>query len=183
MDAFNLTLFHAIAAGTDPHPLHLAIASAMSSLSGSACLALLAWTAWRRPGRIGPLLGALTVCGVVSLVARDLALMLDVARPVMRGLSPQHVPHGWRPGLPSTHASAMFALAFMVVALRGLRHAGAALLAIAALTAWSRVYLGLHFPADIAAGVLLGAVATLASLVPARMIWRRAARFQLQPVR
>jgi membrane-associated phospholipid phosphatase len=75
----------------------------------------------------------------------------------MLGLSPEYLAHGARAGLPSTHATVMFTVAFMLIADPRLRAVGLAVLAIAVATAWARVYVGVHFPVDVAAGALLGA--------------------------
>jgi undecaprenyl-diphosphatase len=55
---------------------------------------------------------------------------------------------------PSDHTSLAFAIAFSVLMFR--RGLGIALLACAALIGLARVYVGVHYPADIAAGVLVG---------------------------
>ena len=164
MDALNLYLFQAMAAGFEPHPLLLSCATTISSVSGWACLAVLAWMLGSRPGQFPTVLVTLAVGGVISLFARDLASALDVPRPFMRGLSPLYVPHGLRPGLPSTHASVMFTMAFVFLLRRGARDVGLFVLAVAAVTAWSRIYVGIHFPFDIAAGALLGACIAGAAL-------------------
>ena len=171
MDALNLYLFQAMAAGFEPHPLLLSCATTISGVSGWACLAVLAWMVGSRPGQFPTVLVTLAVGGVISLFARDLASALDVPRPFMRGLSPLYVPHGLRPGLPSTHASVMFTMAFMVLLRRSASDAGAVLLVVAVLTGWSRIYLGIHFPADIAAGIVLAALTAAVWAVVARP-WR-----------
>jgi len=51
----------------------------------------------------------------------------------------------------------MFTVAFMLIADRRLRAIGLAVLAMAVATAWARVYVGVHFPMDVASGALLGA--------------------------
>jgi membrane-associated phospholipid phosphatase len=157
MNPLNLALFDALAAGFSPSPTVLWFASAIALGSSWACAALLAWAAWRRPPERPGVLAVLAAGGAASLISHEIAASIGVPRPFMVGLSPAHVPHGVRAGLPSTHASVMFTMAFMLLPRRGLRDVGLLVLAIAAITAWSRIYVGVHFPFDIAAGALLGA--------------------------
>ena len=79
-------------------------------------------------------------------------------RPFVTGLGTKWVPHRASHSFPSAHASVSFA--FAVATSLVARHWYWALpaLAVAALISWSRVYLGLHFPSDILAGAVLGAV-------------------------
>ena len=58
------------------------------------------------------------------------------------------------PSFPSDHAAAAFAIAFAVFAFS--RRAGAVFLAVAALIGLSRIALGMHYPSDVVAGVLVG---------------------------
>ena len=57
--------------------------------------------------------------------------------------------------MPSTHATVMFFIALALAARPSLRRwaPAAALLALA--TGWARVYVGVHFPSDIAGGLVL----------------------------
>ena len=59
------------------------------------------------------------------------------------------------PSFPSDHAIAAFAIAFSV-ALIGGRRVGAIFLAAATLIGITRVFVGLHYPGDIAGGALIG---------------------------
>lgn len=175
MHSLNLALFEALAAGfSPPSALLLQLASAIALWSSWACAAVLAWVAWRRAPERGQLLTVLAAGGAASLIAHEIAASIGMPRPFMVGLSPAHVPHGLRAGLPSTHASVMFTMAFTLLWRRSLRDVGLFLLAVAVATGWARIHVGVHFPFDIAAGALLGAGIAFA-LCSARVLAARLA--------
>jgi undecaprenyl-diphosphatase len=62
---------------------------------------------------------------------------------------------------PSGHTAAAFSIALSLAPALGAPWA-AGVLALATLTAFSRVYLGVHYPADVAVGAALAAAATAA---------------------
>lgn len=64
------------------------------------------------------------------------------------------IQHGKDASFPSDHASASFALAAGIAVYR-LRY-GVVLLALASLIAFARVYVGVHYPADVLGGALIG---------------------------
>lgn len=102
------------------------------------------------------------LCLLVALLAQALAHTLaqdwNTPRPFMLGLSANHLGHGARGGLPSAHASVMFALAGAMW-LTGTRGWLSVALAVPVLaTAWARVYTGAHFPLDVLGGAVLGTV-------------------------
>lgn len=156
MNTLNLVLFDWMSAGFAPHPALLRIAALLAEGSTWLCAVLIVGAAWMQPAVRTRLALILVVAGLASLLSREIAAVLAMPRPFMLGLSPLHIPHDARPGLPSTHASVMFTVAFMLLADRRLRTIGWAVLAMAMLTAVSRVYVGVHFPLDVAAGAVLG---------------------------
>ena len=85
---------------------------------------------------------------------------LAAAEPLLRGTVGESMPSG--------HASTSFAGALLLAYLA--RRAIPALLALAVLISFSRVYVGVHYPLDVVAGAALGVVAALAviALVRAR---------------
>lgn len=157
MNTWNLALFDLIAGGHQPDSLVLRVASLLAEGSTWLCAALILAAVWMQPAVRARIALVLVVAALASLVSRELATAIGAPRPFMLGLSPEHISHGARAGLPSTHASVMFTVAFMLVADRRLRAIGLAVLAMAVATAWARVYVGVHFPVDVAAGALLGA--------------------------
>lgn len=157
MNAWNLALFDLIAAGHRPDSVLLWVASVLAEGSTWVCAALIAAVAWKQPAVRARVAFVLVVAALASPLSRELAAAIDAPRPFMLGLSPEYLAHGARAGLPSTHATVMFTVAFMLIADPRLRAVGLAVLAIAVATAWARVYVGVHFPVDVAAGALLGA--------------------------
>ena len=127
--------------------------------------ALAAWTG----RRVLPVVAATVVCLWVSdLVV--FALKLLVARPRPSRVIPDADPLLGAAGysFPSGHAATSFAGAVILGFL--VRRAVPALVALATLIAFSRVYVGVHCPADVLAGAAVGAaVAGAAVLVVLRV--------------
>jgi len=77
-------------------------------------------------------------------------------RPYMIGFCAPLFPHGPETSFPSDHATLMFAAAFYLLLARRWAACGVPLLAVAVLTAWGRVYCGIHFPLDMAGSLVVG---------------------------
>jgi undecaprenyl-diphosphatase len=86
---------------------------------------------------------------------------LAAADPIMRGTVGE--------SLPSGHATTSFAGALVLAYL--VRRAIPALFVLAVLISFSRVYVGVHYPLDLAAGAALGSAVALATIA-----WLRARR-------
>lgn len=107
--------------------------------------------------------------GLADFVAyRGIKIWVQRDRPEAAGLAPilrTHSHSGW--SFPSNHAANNFALARTVQVLAP--HYALAAYTFAAVVAVSRVYVGVHFPGDIAAGGLIGWLcATLILLIARR---------------
>ncbi len=175
MRSLDLALFSLINAGAgSPRwliDLAAFVSDAMPALVvGVVALIALVHPAWRRPLLAG-LVSLLLVWALVTLFRSA----IHVPRPASLGLGTQWASQGLRPGFPSMHASASFAFAMSLVFAR-LRWMGLALVIFALLVAWSRVFLGLHFPSDVTAGAVLGTVVALLVVVGQRWLLTRARR-------
>jgi membrane-associated phospholipid phosphatase len=155
MQALNIALFQAIGAGHTPNSEVLWLASIVAESASWLCVALMGWVAWRRPSQRVYAMVTLVVAAAAAMLAHALADAIAMPRPFMVGLSPAHIEHGARGSLPSAHASVMFTVGLLFCLRASIRKIGLAIVAIAVLTGWARIYVGVHFPLDIAAGLLL----------------------------
>jgi undecaprenyl-diphosphatase len=136
----------------------------------------------RYRGRIGELRNVLVVCAVsliiASLVNNGVKLLADRPRPIDY-CSQQQTPcqvHVLGPSLhahsmPSGHTNTAFAVATLCVIFFGLRWWPG--FVVAALVAYSRVYVGAHFPADTVVGAALGVGVVYAVILVSRGIGRQ----------
>lgn len=94
-------------------------------------------------------LATVVVTGLQRVVARPRPFDAD---PRVRPLISQNS----GPSFPSRHVASAFAMA--VSGMRGARRIGGLMLAGGVLLAVSRVYVGVHYPSDVLAGALVGAI-------------------------
>lgn len=103
------------------------------------------------------------------------------SRPFAAGLGPAWVTHAANNSMPSTHVTLTLILAFLLSA-RGLRGSGVVLFVLACLLAWARVYVGIHWPADMLGAVISAGASVAAAEVVFRLLvnlmpgWRPVAR-------
>ena len=79
---------------------------------------------------------------------------------------------------PSGHTCAAFAFAVALCMTQPQRWAKGAVLALAALMGFSRLYVGVHFPSDVLAGAVIGSLCGLLAgwMVPRFLAWVRSRR-------
>ena len=165
MNSLNLALFQWLTAGTQPTPWVLSVASAFALWGSWVSAALVMFALWRYREERAYLCIVAAFAGLSSMASHAIAQAVNAPRPFVLGLAPAYIEHAGRGSLPSTHATVMFMVALAFLLRPGLRRLAMPLLALAALTGWARVYVGVHFPIDIAAGLLLGGAIAGALLV------------------
>jgi undecaprenyl-diphosphatase len=109
---------------------------------------------------------AVASVGVALLVTHLLAGLVGRPRPFVAHPGTIHafLSHAADPSFPSEHAAAAFAIAVAVTCRA--RAWGVILLILATVLAAGRVFLGLHYPGDVLAGALVGAVTGVVSWLP-----------------
>ncbi|WP_217915364.1 phosphatase PAP2 family protein [Miltoncostaea marina] len=133
--------------------------------------------AGRGPAAAARAAGAVVVCaalahGLASAASWGLKDAFDRARPPLGdGAITALVALPADASMPSGHATTAFATAGVVALLHPRLRWPALALALAALVALSRVYLGVHHPLDVAVGALVGLVIALVVVAA----WRRLA--------
>ncbi|KKN85180.1 hypothetical protein LCGC14_0281620 [marine sediment metagenome] len=123
---------------------------------------------WLRGGPEGrqTAITATLAAAVALAIAGTISFLFYVPRPFAVGLSPNLLAHVADSSLPSDHAAIMIAVAAALL-FAGRRALGIAIAVAALAVGAARVALGVHFPSDIVAGLIVGGTA--------------AAAFQLKP--
>jgi undecaprenyl-diphosphatase len=132
---------------------------------------------YRRYTVVGTLLLAIVVSESLSFRLRE-AIGRD--RPPVRFVEPEPIistPHTH--SLPSGHSTTAFAAATILGAY--FPRFRPAFYVLAALIAWSRVVVGVHYPLDVLAGAVLGVVLGLLVLRALPLLARALRRSQRQP--
>lgn len=162
MGALNHPVFAAMGAapGLDGARLLFALALARwAFLCGPAALAAL-WLFGEAEDR-----RAAVAAGLATALALAAALVLSILvaepRPFMDGTAVNYLDHVRDGGFPSDHATLTFGIAFALWVRRPPKvpRLWLPLTALAVAVGWARVYLGAHYPLDIAGGALLAGVA------------------------
>ncbi len=100
-----------------------------------------------------------TQAAIIGLIVNQLiGFFYFHPRPYMVGLCTPLLAHAPETSFPSDHATLMFGAAFYLLMGGRWVACGIPLLVVAALTAWGRIYSGIHFPFDMAGSLGVGVV-------------------------
>ncbi|MBR8234986.1 phosphatase PAP2 family protein [Burkholderia sp. AU42008] len=164
MQNLNLALFSAINAGVAPHPgvARLAIFAADWLVYALPAMLLLTWAFGARPARRQAIEAGVGVCVALG-VAQALGHVWFSPRPFTAGVGTQLIPHAPDSSFPSDHMTFAWSMAVGLLLGGTTRVTGFVTAAMAVAIAWGRVYAGVHWPFDMAGGVLVGTVGALAA--------------------
>ena len=159
MPGWNQQLFLSLNVSAHPNALIVQFVSAFASSPAFVVpLLMIALWIWGEPSKRGALL-AVTGGVLVGLgVNQALGALYFEPRPFMIGLGRTVLAHPPDNSFPSDHATFIWSLGAGVIATRSARWWAAAICLYGAAVAWSRVYLGLHFPVDMIASMAVAIV-------------------------
>jgi undecaprenyl-diphosphatase len=155
--SLNIEIFKWIHAGAGTRPVVDGLAVFFGE-GGPYFLAVLFAVLWFlvNENKKTALLEATEAAVVGLLVNQMIGLFYFHPRPYMGGLCTPLFAHGPETSFPSDHATLLFTAAFYLLFARRWTACGAPLLVIALLTAWGRVYGGIHFPFDMPGSLIIG---------------------------
>ena len=161
----NYLLFSAINASDEASDISIAAArfAAQWLVFAAVAIACGLWV-WGAPTKRGGLLA--TGIGVLLGLALNYAIALFWfhPRPFMVGIGRSLVPHAPESSFPSDHVTFLWSLALGLIATGSWRSFGWLIAFFGLVVAWARIYLGLHFPFDMAGSFLVALIAAAGAL-------------------
>ena len=159
MEQLNQTLFLLLNAPAQPNASTLALAIFFAQYAIWVIPAAVGFGWLRGNERTRKLLLEATASGVVGLLISQIIGMAWLhPRPFMIGLGHTFLAHAPDASCPSDHLTLLWAVAFSFVAHRRARMVGLALALLGLPVAWARIYVGVHFPLDMAGAALVAAM-------------------------
>jgi undecaprenyl-diphosphatase len=158
MLAWNRWLFLSLNASDRPDPLAVLTADfAAQALVFVALVVAAGLWIWGSPSRRGAVLAVAIAAAIALGVNQLLGLLWFEPRPFMIDLGHTLLAHVPENSFPSDHATLVWALGAGLIATGASVPGGAVVTAIGLAIAWARIYLGLHFPIDMATSGLVAA--------------------------
>jgi undecaprenyl-diphosphatase len=140
----------------------------------------LAYWAYRRQWRTA---GYFLATLVVSFVLLKLASLLNVDhRPFMDHTLTQLVTHAPGKSFPSDHTTVTTAIAAGLLFVTPFKKLGLAVLAAAVVIGFARIFVGIHYPADIVGGLATGLAGGALVLMAKRLIERQSNGMANEPI-
>lgn len=162
IEQWNQSAFLAVNVGAHAPALIILVARVLASWSIYLAPALFI-VAWVRRGRaVRFVLLNATLTALIGLgLAQVITAVWYHPRPFEIGLGRQLLDHAAEASFPSDHATLVLGLTIPLLLGTQTRRLGAVVLALGLGVAWSRIYLGVHFPLDMIGAFGVAVAATL----------------------
>ena len=175
MESLNQHLFLLINASDSASTIAVAVARIIATWNVllTVVLAATLWI-WGEPSRRA----ALLVGGAAVLLGLSLNFITSLAwfhpRPFMVGLGHQLLPHAAETSFPSDHATFILSFGLGLLLARERRGVGLVIVTLGFLTAWARVYLGVHFPFDMLGSMAVALISAVGATAARPVLETRA---------
>lgn len=134
----------------------------------ATCLAIYAYKRqWR------PVIYFIGMMAITFAVLKLMELLNLDHRPFMDHTLAQLIPHEPGQSFPSDHTTSGVAVALGILVFTKFKKIGILLLIAACLVGFSRIYVGVHYPADIAGGILTASIGCGLAFIASHFIGRR----------
>lgn len=155
-ESSNVALFQRLHAISSSPPLLIAVAAVLAEWPLIAAAGLTGWWWLRERDCVG--IVRLIAAGVVALLLEALiSRFVFHPRPFAAGFGPAWVVHAPNNSMPNTHVTLTLVMSIMLMMRRHPR-ASAVVAALAVALAWARIYVGIHWPADMVGAVVSATV-------------------------
>ena len=157
---WNMTLFQFINASEAPNGAIVLIAKGFAVFTPWLVIGILIlfWLLGTTDKRRSLMIAGVAL-GFGLAVNFTIAFVSYVPRPFELGVGNTIFSHSLETSFPSDHATFLWSLGFGLLATRPLRQLGIIVVGFGLATAWARVYLGVHFPLDMAASFVISLLA------------------------
>jgi len=162
IEKWNIELFHWINASSHPATLaqNFAYFCAEILIYVLAAGIVIAWI-YHPQRRFRAILLCATVSAGLGLAVNQLiGVFWYHPRPFELGIGHTLVRHVPETSFPSDHGVVFFAIGLALLWITGTRRWGVGVIAAGMVVAWSRIYIGVHFPADMLGSFIVSLLAT-----------------------
>lgn len=158
----NLYLFNLINASRNAGQAGILIAKGLAVFTPWVVVAVLVWLWLFKTAAIRrSLMIAGVALGLGLAVNFTLAFLFYVPRPFELGVGHMLLSHTLETSFPSDHATFLWSLGLGLMITHPLRWLGGVIVSLGLAVAWARVYLGVHFPLDMMASLLISSCAAV----------------------
>ena len=163
----------------------IALAALLAEWPLFVALALTAWQLWRRRDGVGAV-RLMIAFGIAIVIEALIGAFSSHPRPFAAGFGPAWMSHAVNNSMPSTHVTLTWIMA-IALALRKQRVMSIVLFALGGVLAWARIYVGIHWPADMVGAAVSACLSVALAYAIARaglsMLYRyrRGARHRFPP--
>ena len=159
---FNLVLFNFFNASENASQIVILIARGLAIFTPWVVIGILVWYWVSKTVEIRRcLMVAGIALGLGLAINFAIAFSLYVPRPHEIGIGTSYLSHTIETSFPSDHATFLWSLGLGLLVTRPLRWLGSGIVCLGLSVAWARVYLGVHFPLDMAASLLIAFCAAM----------------------